>query len=94
MKRVGVTGAAGFIGSHVCERLLADGNEVVAVDDLSYGSVGNIAGVPPQPRLLVRDAGLHAAARAAPGVRRLRRDHPPGREEDPPLRRARSGRWR
>ena len=44
MKKIGVTGAAGFIGSHVCERLLADGNEVVAVDDLSYGSVGNIAG--------------------------------------------------
>ena len=50
MKRVGVTGAAGFIGSHVCERLLADGNEVVAVDDLSYGSVGNIAGFLPNPR--------------------------------------------
>ena len=43
MKRVGVTGAAGFIGSHVCERLLADGYEVVGVDDLSYGSIGNIA---------------------------------------------------
>ena len=50
MKRVGVTGAAGFIGSHVCERLLADGNEVVAVDDLSYGSVGNIAGFLPNSR--------------------------------------------
>jgi UDP-glucose 4-epimerase len=43
VKRIGVTGAAGFIGSHVCERLLADGYEVVAVDDLSYGSVGNVA---------------------------------------------------
>ena len=43
MKRVGVTGAAGFIGSHLCERLLAEGHEVVGVDDLSYGSVANIA---------------------------------------------------
>jgi UDP-glucose 4-epimerase len=43
MKRIGVTGAAGFIGSHVCERLLDDGYEVVGVDDLSYGAIGNIA---------------------------------------------------
>lgn len=43
MKKVGVTGAAGFIGSHLCERLLAEGVEVVGVDDLSYGSIANIA---------------------------------------------------
>ena len=41
--KVGVTGAAGFIGSHVCERLLAGGYTVVGVDDLSYGSVENLA---------------------------------------------------
>ena len=43
MKRVGVTGAAGFVGSHVCELLLGRDVEVAAVDDLSYGSVANIA---------------------------------------------------
>jgi UDP-glucose 4-epimerase len=43
MKKVGVTGAAGFIGANLCERLLAEGVEVVGVDDLSYGSVGNIS---------------------------------------------------
>jgi UDP-glucose 4-epimerase len=43
VKRVGVTGAAGFIGSHLCERLLAEDVEVVAIDDLSYGSVMNVA---------------------------------------------------
>ena len=44
MKKVGVTGAAGFVGSHLVERLLAEGCEVVGVDDLSYGSPANLAG--------------------------------------------------
>jgi len=41
--RVLVTGGAGFIGSHLCDRLLADGHEVVAMDNLVTGSVDNIA---------------------------------------------------
>jgi UDP-glucose 4-epimerase len=44
MKRVGITGAAGFIGSHLCERLVTEGVEVVGVDDLSHGSIENIDG--------------------------------------------------
>jgi UDP-glucose 4-epimerase len=44
MKRVGVTGAAGFIGSHLCEQLLSDGYEVVGVDDLSRGRMANLDG--------------------------------------------------
>ena len=39
---IGVTGAAGFIGSHLCERLLAENFKVIAVDDLSKGSMENI----------------------------------------------------
>ena len=38
-----VTGGAGFIGSHLCELLLEDGQEVFALDDLSTGSEANIA---------------------------------------------------
>jgi nucleoside-diphosphate-sugar epimerase len=49
MKRVGVTGAAGFIGSHVCEQLLERGYEVIGVDDLSYGSISNLAGFMDHP---------------------------------------------
>ncbi len=38
-----VTGGAGFIGSHLCERLVSDGHTVTAVDDFSTGRVENLA---------------------------------------------------
>ena len=43
MKRVLVTGGAGFVGSHLCERLLAAGHEVLCVDNYYTGSRRNIA---------------------------------------------------
>ena len=42
-KRVLVTGGAGFIGSHLCERLLADGSDVLCVDNFFTGTKDNIA---------------------------------------------------
>jgi len=43
MKRILVTGGAGFIGSHLCERLLAGGDEVLCVDNFYTGSRRNVA---------------------------------------------------
>ena len=37
-----VTGGAGFIGSHICKRLVKDGHQVVAIDNLSNGSMENL----------------------------------------------------
>lgn len=42
MKRVLVTGGAGFLGSHLCDRLIEEGNDVICVDNLFTGSKDNI----------------------------------------------------
>lgn len=47
--RILVTGGAGFIGSHLCERLLAAGNEVVCVDNFYTGRRANITHLLPNP---------------------------------------------
>jgi UDP-glucuronate decarboxylase len=43
MKQILVTGGAGFLGSHLCERLIADGNDVICVDNFFTGSKDNVA---------------------------------------------------
>jgi dTDP-glucose 4,6-dehydratase len=48
--RIIVSGAAGFIGSHMCDRLLADGHSVVALDNLLTGSRRNLAHLAGEPR--------------------------------------------
>ncbi|MCF1190793.1 SDR family oxidoreductase [Mangrovimonas sp. AS39] len=42
MKRILVTGGAGFVGSHICERLLSEGNEVICLDNYFTGSKRNV----------------------------------------------------
>ena len=57
-----ITGGAGFIGSHLSQLLLDDGDEVFALDDLSTGSLENVAHFVDSPRHhLVVDSILHPA---------------------------------
>jgi dTDP-glucose 4,6-dehydratase len=78
--RVLVTGGAGFLGSHLCDRLLAEGHEVLAMDNLVTGNLRNIAHLEGSPRFRFArhnvtqfiavdgplDAVLHFASPASP----------------------------
>jgi UDP-glucuronate decarboxylase len=73
-----VTGGAGFLGSHLCERLLKDGHEVICLDNFFSGKRQNIAHLVPNPRfelirhdvvepiLLEVDRIFHLACPASP----------------------------
>jgi UDP-glucose 4-epimerase len=58
MTRCLVTGGAGFIGSHLTERLLALGHAVTVLDDLSTGRRENLAAVAEHPRLQLRHGSI------------------------------------
>ncbi|MFO1514905.1 MAG: GDP-mannose 4,6-dehydratase [Verrucomicrobiota bacterium] len=61
-KPILVTGGAGFIGSHLVERLLAEGKAVVVLDDLSTGSRANLRAVEKHPQLRIIEAKISACA--------------------------------
>jgi UDP-glucose 4-epimerase len=66
MTRFLVTGGAGFIGSHLCDSLIADGHQVRVLDDLSTGHRHNL---PPDTEMLVGDVADPAlVAKAIDGV--------------------------
>jgi dTDP-glucose 4,6-dehydratase len=50
MKRVLITGAAGFLGSHLCDRFIAEGYHVVGMDNLLTGNIKNIEHLFPLPQ--------------------------------------------
>lgn len=59
-KKILITGGAGFIGSHLCERLLNDGNEVICVDNYFTGSKENIVHLMDNPYFeLIRHDIVH-----------------------------------
>ncbi len=64
--RVLVTGGAGFIGSHLCDALLAEGHSVVAVDNFLTGSAKNLAHLAREPRFEFRQADICEAFDCGP----------------------------
>ncbi|MEU8267650.1 NAD-dependent epimerase/dehydratase family protein [Sphaerisporangium sp. NPDC049002] len=60
--RILVTGGAGFIGSTLVDRLLADGHEVAVVDDLSSGERGNLASAEGNPRFQLHELDIREPA--------------------------------
>src|SRR5579864_4235942 len=63
MERVGVTGGAGFIGSHIARRLLDDGDQIRIIDDYSSGSEQNLLDLSVRENVVQADLREYVFAR-------------------------------
>ena len=63
--RIVVAGGAGFLGSHFCDRLIAEGHAVVCLDNLVTGSEANLAGLAREPRFSFERQDICQGARVA-----------------------------
>src|SRR5208283_50890 len=57
LMKILVTGGLGFIGSNICERLVKDGHEVIALDNMHTGNEANIAKIKGELRFIKAEAG-------------------------------------
>lgn len=87
-----VTGGAGFLGSHLCDRLIKEGKTVICLDDLSTGSAANIAHLREHQRFsfvehdILHPANLHPADLKLAGIYNLACPASPPRYQSDPVR--------
>ena len=61
-----ITGGAGFIGSHLAEVLIAQGHDVIVIDNLTSGTLKNLEGISEQPKFRFSNADIRDAVSLAP----------------------------